>query len=71
MELVLGVLAFLGATGITGGFILFMIMKKGWSWAQFVAAFIFTMIVAGSFPQMPKAVNNGVTNIIQSVTSNK
>ena len=66
MELLLGFLIWAGPLGIMGGFILLMIKKADWAWAQLVAAFIFTMLVASAAPAMPQAVNDGLNGIVQS-----
>jgi hypothetical protein len=60
-----------GPLGLFGGWIWIMIAKKGWTWSQLIAAMIFTLLLASAVPTLPQAVNNGVTGIVTSFTSNK
>lgn len=63
------ILGFLGPIGLLGLFLLFMIMRKGWGWAQFVTAFIFTLLVASALPALPQAMHNGTVGVINAFQS--
>lgn len=71
MELLIGVLVWLGPIGILGGFITFMVMKKGWAWNQVITAGIFALLVASAIPTLPQATNDGVTGFVTAFTSAK
>lgn len=71
MELLIGLLIWAGPIGVLGGFITFMVMKKGWAWNQVITAGIFALLVASAVPDLPQATNNGVTGFIQAFTDSK
>lgn len=71
MELLIGLLIWAGPVGVLGGFIAFMVMKKGWAWNQVITAGIFALLVASAVPDLPQATNNGVTGFIQAFTDSK
>lgn len=66
MELFLGILTFLGTAGLMGLFIFIMIQKQGWKLAQIVAGAIMGILLVSNFPGLPRAVNDGLTGIVQS-----
>lgn len=49
---------------IVAGFVLFMVMKKGWKWQQVLAGMLLLGVMYGNFPKLPGAINQGVTNIV-------
>lgn len=62
----LTILGFLGPIGLLGLFILFMIIKRGWGWSQFVAGFVFTLLVASGLPALPRAMHDGTVGVINA-----
>jgi len=66
MDIVYAVLGFLGPIGIVGGWIFIMIQKQGWKIVQVIAGGIFALLLVSSFPQLPQAVHDSVTNITSS-----
>lgn len=66
MDVVNGIIAFLGTAGLMGLFIWFMIAKQGWRLAQIVAGAIMGILLVSNFPALPSAVNDGLTGIVQS-----
>ena len=71
MELLIGFLVWAGPIGILGGFIAFMVMKKGWAWNQVITAGIFALLVASAVPDLPRATNDGVSGFVNAFTSTK
>lgn len=67
MDIITGILAFLGTAGLMGLFIFVMIQKQGWKLAQIVAGVIMGLLLAGNFPNLPKAVNDGLSSVVSSV----
>lgn len=67
----LQLLIWAGPIGILGGFIAFMVMKKGWEWNQVIVAGIFALLVASAIPDLPQATNDGVTGFIQAFTDSR
>lgn len=49
---------------LVGGFVLFMITKKGWTWQQVLGGMLLLGVLYGNFPKLPEAINTGVTNIV-------
>jgi len=49
---------------LVGGFVLFMVMKRGWTWQQVLAGMLLLGVLYGNFPTLPGAINAGVTNIV-------
>ncbi len=70
-DFLLQLVAWAGPLGIFGGFIWFMVAKKGWAWAQIIAAAIFTLLLASAVPDLPQAVNDGVTGVVKAFTDDK
>lgn len=68
MEILGSVVTFLGTAGLMGLFIFIMIQKQGWRLAQIVAGGIFALLLVSSFPQLPQAMNNGVSGIVSAFT---
>ena len=66
MDILYAVLGFLGPIGIVGGWIFIMIQKQGWKIVQVIAGGIFALLLVSSFPQLPQAVHDSVTNITSS-----
>jgi hypothetical protein len=66
MDVVNGILAFLGTAGLWGLFIFFMIQKQGWRLAQIVSGAILGILLVSNFPSLPQAVNDGLTGIVSS-----
>lgn len=71
MELIVGLLVWLGPIGILGAFITFMVMKKGWAWNQVITAGIFALLVASAVPDLPQATNDGVSGFVTAFTDAK
>ncbi len=71
MELLIGFLVWAGPIGILGGFIAFMVMKKGWAWNQVITAGIFALLVASAVPDLPQATNDGVSGFVNAFTNTK
>lgn len=71
MELLIGLLVWAGPIGILGGFIAFMVMKKGWAWNQVITAGIFALLVASAVPDLPQATNDGVSGFVNAFTDTK
>lgn len=71
MEIFWAIVAFAGPIVLLGGFIAFMVKKKGWAWNQAITSGIFALLVASAVPDLPEAVNNGVMGIIEAFTNNK
>lgn len=71
MELLIGILVWLGPIGILGGFIVYMVKKKDWAWNQVITAGVFALLVASAVPDLPQATNDGVTGFIQAFTDAK
>lgn len=46
--------------------IFIMIQKQDWKLAQIVAGIIMGILLVSNFPHLPTAVNNGLTNIVNS-----
>ena len=67
MEIIAGIVAFLGTVGLLGLFIFIMIQKQGWKLAQVVAGVILGLLLATNFPSLPTAVNDGLTGIVSSI----
>lgn len=67
MDIINGILAFIGSAGVIAGFIWIMIAKQGWKLAQISAGFILAMVVAVNVPKLPTAVNDGIVNIINAI----
>lgn len=67
MEIVAGIVAFLGTVGLMGLFLFIMIQKQDWKLAQIMAGVVAGLLLAVNFPSLPPAVNNGLTSIIQSI----
>lgn len=66
MDIISGILAFLGTAGLMGLFIFIMIQKQGWRLAQIVAGAIMGILLVSNFPGLPTAVNDGLTGIVNS-----
>lgn len=67
MEIIAGIVAFLGTIGLMGLFIFFMIQKQGWKLAQIIAGVMMGLLLAVNFPSLPTAVNDGLTSIVSSI----
>lgn len=67
MDIITGILAFLGTAGLMGLFIFVMIQKQGWRLAQIVAGVIMGLLLAVNFPSLPTAVSDGLTNVVKSI----
>lgn len=67
MEIITGIIAFLGTVGLMGLFIFIMIQKYDWKIVQIVAGIVAGLLLAVNFPSLPPAVNNGLTGIISSI----
>lgn len=67
MEIIAGIVAFLGTVGLMGLFIFIMIQKYDWKIAQIVAGVVAGLLLAVNFPSLPPAVNNGLTSIVSSI----
>lgn len=67
MDIIIGIMAFLGTVGLTGLFIFIMIQKQGWKLAQIAAGVIMGLLLAGNFPNLPTAVNDGLSSIVDSI----
>jgi hypothetical protein len=66
VDIITGILAFLGTAGLMALFIFFMIQRQGWKLAQIIAGAIMGILLVSNFPGLPKAVNDGLTNIVSS-----
>jgi len=64
-------LAWAGPLGIFGGFIWFMVAKKGWAWPVVITSMIFSLLVASAVPDLPQAVNEGITGVVTAFTDGK
>jgi hypothetical protein len=66
MNMFYSTLSTVGPIGLVGLWIFFMIQKKGWRITQILAGGLFALLLVSSFPSLPQAVHDGVTNIINS-----
>lgn len=71
MELLISFLVWAGPIGILGGFITFMVMKKGWAWNQVITAGIFALLVASAVPNLPQATNDGMSGFVDAFVQAK
>lgn len=70
-DFLIQLLTWAGPIGILGGFITFMVMRKGWAWNQVITSGIFALLVASAVPNLPQATNDGVTGFVQAFTQSK
>lgn len=70
-DFLIQLLLWAGPLGIMGGFIWFMVARKGWSWAQIIASAVCTLLLASVVPDLPQALNDGATAVVQAFTDNK
>mgnify|MGYP001551397185 FL=1 len=66
MDIIFAVIGFLGPIGLVGLWIFIMIQKQGWKLVQVIAGGIFALLLVSSFPQLPQAVHDSVSNITSS-----
>lgn len=66
MDIINGILAFLGTAGLMGLVIFIMIQKQGWRLTQIIAGVMMGLLLAVNFPKLPTAVNDGLTSIVSS-----
>jgi hypothetical protein len=71
VELLISFLVWAGPIGILGGFITFMVMKKGWAWNQVITAGIFALLVASAVPNLPQATNDGMSGFVDAFVQAK
>lgn len=67
MEILFGILAFLGPLGIVGLSILYNVKKGGWVWSCVVTSALFGVLLCSFAPGLPQSVNDGVKNTISSI----
>lgn len=68
MEIIAGIVAFLGTVGLMALFIFVMIQKFDWKLAQIAAGVILGILLVSNFPSLPQAMNDGFTGIVNAVS---
>lgn len=71
MEFLIALLVWAGPIGILGGFVTFMVLKKGWAWNQVITSGILALLIASAVPDLPQATNDGVSGFVQAFTDSK
>lgn len=53
---------------IVGGWIAFMINKRGWKSTQIIAGALLLAALYGNFPTLPSTINQAMNNIVNTFT---
>lgn len=62
--MLLGILGSFAVIALVGGWIFFMVTKKGWSWAQIIAGVLLCVAINGTIPGFADTTYKSVQNVV-------